>query len=187
LIVRAEVSTEATALIAVGAGLLGAIAAGLFQIGFEARDRHTRRRVAAIVILGDLILAEKAFELVVKRRQWWDRHPFERALETWREHRDDFAAVVQPWDYMAVDVFFGNLERTIALFEPRKMANDSEVGLAETQVKLADRAFQVAWGKIARTDRKKARMLQRLEAMGYRIPTPGETMSETPPAPDPLG
>jgi hypothetical protein len=50
--------------------------------------------------------------------------PRKAALATWREHRPDFAAGVKPWDFVIVDAFYSNLERTVALFQPRQPATD---------------------------------------------------------------
>jgi hypothetical protein len=80
--------------IALSSAFIGASAAGGFSVVLELWDRRTRRRVAAMIVLGDISVAEAAFGLLVERRAWFD-HDFDLALSTWVEHRADFAAAVE--------------------------------------------------------------------------------------------
>ncbi len=138
---------DAGAAIAIGLGsaLLGALAAGLIQVLLALWERSTRSRVAARVVLGDIYVAEKAFELVIERKEWWTRSPdFDRAAATWAEHRADFAAVVSTADWADVDAFYNNLGRSAALWRPGEPATPADLRVAREQVEYAKAAQVVA-------------------------------------------
>lgn len=65
-------STGGTIAVAVGAALFGALATGGVQVALALWDRRSKTRVAAMAVLGDIAVAEKAFKLVVETRRWWD-------------------------------------------------------------------------------------------------------------------
>lgn len=67
---QAAISTETTILIGLVAALLGALATGAIQVGMAFWDRRVRRRAAAMVVLGDIAVVEKAFALMIDRGRW---------------------------------------------------------------------------------------------------------------------
>lgn len=147
--------------IALSSALLGAAAAGGFSVLLKLWERRTRRRVAAMVVLGDISVAEAAFALLIERREWF-RHDFGPAISTWSEYRADFAAGVEIWEWAAVDAFYSNLLRSSAIARPGEAATDADIRVAEAMIEYAKEAWAVAIDRVASSKAERKRVIERL-------------------------
>lgn len=146
--------------VGLGSALLGALAAGGVQVVLSVRDRRLRRRVAAMSVLGDVAVAEAAFQLLAERREWF-RHDFGTALASWERRRDDFAADVRLADWASVDAFYSNLARSAAMARPGEPATEGDVTVAEATSGMAAEAWDTALRSIDATDEEKAEIVAR--------------------------
>lgn len=91
--------------------VVGAVASGLVQALLALHARRVAGRVAARLFLGDLFIAEHDVIRIINGGRWPDMNmpTFERALETWRAHREAFAASVDATDWTLVAVAYRDL------------------------------------------------------------------------------
>jgi pimeloyl-ACP methyl ester carboxylesterase len=150
-----------TVAISLGSAVLGAFAAGAAQIYLDLRDRRIRRKVAAMIVLGDIAVAEAAFELLIERKEWF-RHDFGPALATWEKVRGDFAAAVEVADWAEVDAFYSNLARTAAMARPLEPATESDLSVAASQADYAASAWAVAIRYVEATEAERDEVVRRL-------------------------
>jgi hypothetical protein len=130
--------------IAVGGVIVGAIGAGLIQVLMRLWELRIGARVAARLVLGNAYVAEKIFELLQERKSW-SGFDFSASIQTWAEHRKDFAAAVSMADWADVDAFYDNLARTAAMDRPAGLlATPSDLDVAKQMVAYAEAAHMVA-------------------------------------------
>jgi hypothetical protein len=143
--------------ITVGVGLasavVGALAAGGVQIWQAAKERKRRRKIAALVVVRDIMVGEKAFRDLAQKRRWWDQeNRFDQALETWREHRGDLAAEVEFWEFAIVDAFYGSLAEMSAIAHPGCPTSTQDVSSADEHASRASLSFMIAQRLVADDD-----------------------------------
>jgi hypothetical protein len=138
------VSTSQQIAIAVGGVIVGAVGTGLIQVLMGLWELRIGARVAARLVLGNAYVTEKIFELLQEYKSW-SGYDFSPSIQTWAEHRKDFAAAVSMADWADVDAFYDNLARTAAMDRPAGMpATNSDLDLAKQMVAYAEAARKVA-------------------------------------------
>jgi hypothetical protein len=155
------------------AGLIGVIAGGLVTgaVGlFQTwQARRLKSRVAARLIVGDLLRAENSLEFLGPLSGWPEKPvDFDTELAMWESQREAFAAKVSTYDWRMVSMTYPHLALLGSLCKPGQIYTKEDqraIERAQQRVKVAARIARDHMG--SRRDQR--RYEERLEADRRRL------------------
>jgi hypothetical protein len=139
--------------------LIGAIVAGAGRILLDQVDKKQKQRVAARVLLGDIVVAEEVFNLAIERKEWSPLTEFGPTLEAWREYRADFAGATTAVEWTQVGAFYSNLERSARMVRPGQFCSEADLRVAASMVEYSKHAYAVAAKHVAGTEKERKEVL----------------------------
>jgi hypothetical protein len=132
-------------LIALLGVVAGAVSTGLLQLAQTLRERRLKVRIAARLLNGELILVGKDLERIASEGRWPDKVELDFAplLETWRVHREAFAAGVDGIDWNDVAIACRHLSDVGGAQVPGEPLSATELKSLERLIARVDRASDV--------------------------------------------